>query len=42
MNNEELKKKICNIIAPYVSAYGEDGHIADILLGHMSMTIMMR
>lgn len=24
MNNEELKKKICEIIAPYVSAWGED------------------
>lgn len=42
MNNEELRKKICNIIAPYVSAYGDDERIADILLGHMSITIMMR
>lgn len=31
MTNEELRKKICDIIAPYVSAYGEDEHIADIL-----------
>lgn len=32
MTNEELKKKICDIIAPYVSAYGEDEAIADALI----------
>lgn len=32
MNNEELKKKICDIIAPYVSAYGNDERIADALI----------
>ena len=32
MNNEELRKKICNIIAPYVSAYGDDERIADVLI----------
>ena len=32
MTNEELKKKICNIIAPYVSAYGDDERIADALI----------
>ena len=32
MNNEELKKKICDIIAPYVSAYGDDERIADALI----------
>lgn len=32
MNNEELKKKICEIIAPYVAAYGEDDAIADALI----------
>lgn len=32
MNNEELKKKICEIIAPYVSACGEDERIADALI----------
>lgn len=32
MNNEELKKKICEIIAPYVSAWGEDERIADALI----------
>lgn len=32
MNNEELKKKICDIIVPYVSAYGDDERIADALI----------
>ena len=32
MANEELKKKICGIIAPYVSAYGDDERIADALI----------
>ena len=32
MTNEELKKKICDIIAPYVSAYGDDERIADALI----------
>lgn len=32
MNNEELKKKICEIIAPYVSARGENERIADALI----------
>lgn len=32
MNNEELKKKICKIIAPYVSAWGDDERIADALI----------
>ena len=32
MTNEELKKKICEIIAPYVSAWGEDERIADVLI----------
>lgn len=32
MNNDELKKKICDIIAPYVSAYGDDERIADALI----------
>ena len=32
MTNEELKKKICDIIAPYVSAYGDDERIADYLI----------
>lgn len=32
MKNEELKKKICKIIAPYVSAWGEDERIADALI----------
>lgn len=32
MTNEELKKKICDIIAPYVSAYGDDESIADALI----------
>lgn len=31
MTNEELKEKICDIIAPYVSAYGDE-HIADELI----------
>lgn len=32
MNNEELKKKICDIIAPYVSAWGDDERIANALI----------
>lgn len=32
MANDELKKKICKIIAPYVSAWGEDERIADALI----------
>lgn len=32
MNDEELKKKICEIIAPYVSTWGEAGRIADALI----------
>lgn len=32
MTNEELKKKICKIIAPYVSAWGDDERIADALI----------
>ena len=32
MTNEGLKKKICDIIAPYVSAYGDDERIADALI----------
>lgn len=32
MTNEELKNKIIDIIAPYVSAYGEDEAIADALI----------
>ena len=32
MTNEELKEKICDIIAPYVSAYGDDERIADALI----------
>ena len=32
MKNEELKKKICKIIAPYVSTWGEDERIADALI----------
>ena len=32
MTNEELKKKICDIIVPYVSAYGDDERIADALI----------
>ena len=32
MTNEELKKKICDIIAPYVSAYGDDEAIAAALI----------
>lgn len=32
MSNDELKKKICDIIAPYVSAYGDDEAIADDLI----------
>lgn len=32
MTNEELKKKICKIIAQYVSAWGEDERIADALI----------
>lgn len=32
MNNDELKKKIVDIIALYVSAYGDDEAIADDLI----------
>ena len=32
MTNEELEKKICDIIAPYVSAYGDDEAIANALI----------
>ena len=32
MTNEELKKKIVEIIAPYVSAWGEDERIAEALI----------
>lgn len=32
MTNEELKKKICKIIAPYVSAWGDDERIDDALI----------
>lgn len=32
MSNEELKEKICKIIAPYISAWGEDERIADALI----------
>ena len=32
MTKEELKKKICEIIAPYVSAWGEDERIANALI----------
>ena len=32
MTNKELKEKICNIIAPYVSVYGDDERIADALI----------
>lgn len=32
MTNEELKKKICETIAPYVFAWGEDERIADALI----------
>ena len=32
MTNKELKEKICDIIAPYVSAYGDDERIADALI----------
>ena len=32
MTNEDLKNKICDIIAPYVSAYGDDERIADALI----------
>ena len=32
MNKDELKKKICDIIAPYVSAWGDDERIADALI----------
>lgn len=32
MTNEELKKKIVDILAPYVSAYGDDERIADALI----------
>ena len=32
MTNEQLKERICDIIAPYVSAYGDDERIADALI----------
>lgn len=32
MTNEELKDKICDIIAPYVSVYGDDERISDALI----------
>lgn len=32
MTNDELKKKICDIVAPYVSAYGDDEAIANALI----------
>ena len=32
MNNEEMKKKICQIVAPYVSTFGDDERIADALI----------
>lgn len=32
LTNEKLKKEICEIIAPYVSAWGEDERIADALI----------
>lgn len=32
MTNDELEKKICDIVAPYVSAYGDDEAIAAALI----------
>ena len=32
MTKEELKKKICDIISPWVSAWGDDERIADALI----------
>ena len=32
MTEQELREKICDIIAPYVSAYGDDERIADALI----------
>lgn len=32
MTEQELREKICEIIAPYVSAWGEDERIADALI----------
>lgn len=32
MKNEDLKKKIIEIVAPYVSAWGDDERIADALI----------
>lgn len=32
MTNDELKKKICDIVAPYVSAYGDDEAIVHALI----------
>lgn len=32
IDNEELKKKICGIVAPYISAWGDDERIADALI----------
>ena len=32
IDNDELKKKICDIVAPYISAWGDDERIADALI----------
>ena len=32
IDNNELKKKICGIVAPYISAWGDDERIADALI----------
>ena len=32
IDNEKLKKKICDIVAPYISAWGDDERIADALI----------
>ena len=32
IDNEKLKKKICGIIAPYISTHGDDERIADALI----------
>lgn len=32
LTNEELKKKICGIVAPYISAWGDDERIADAII----------
>lgn len=36
MNNEKLKKKICGIVAPYISAWGDDERIADALIAELN------